>query len=194
MTKPIRNLYVAYGSNLHKAGMRSRCPDAVPVGRIMLPHARLVFRGVADLEYDPDPNVAVPCGVWEISKRDERKLDTYEGVKTEMYYKDWGLRLKLQGESRKALVYRMYSTGVYPPSDYYANVIAKGYEDFGLDKAYLSAAIEASFKNKSPDRQTRERRARQRRSDQAALVRRPCTNGEAYGSFVPDDVPDLTGT
>lgn len=165
-------LYIAYGSNLCKGAMRSRCPNAQPVGRILLTNSKLVFRGVADLEYAP--NSVTPCGIWRVTPDCEHALDRYEGIGSGFYYRDLNIRLRFRGNSERALVYLMRSEGIYPPSQGYVNVIRKGYEDFGLDQSYLDEAIEHSFESKSPDRQTRERRVRQRRTeDHARLVKMP---------------------
>lgn len=156
----MRKLYVAYGSNLNKRAMRIRCPGSRPVGKFMLTNARLVFRGVADVEYHLTDSV--PCGLWEITPEDERALDLYEGVSSGLYRKEEGILLRYKGKKRNALIYLMKSDGVYPPSQGYINVIRKGYADFKLDESYLDAAIERSFLDKNPDRQTTRRRARQR--------------------------------
>lgn len=154
------NLYAAYGSNLNKAAMRRRCPDARPLGKFYLTDARLVFRGVLDVIYSPGDRV--PCGLWRISSYDERALDRYEGVASGFYSKDRSLLIRYRGEEHRPLLYLMNSDGVYPPSQSYVEAVRKGYEDFNLDQSYLDAAIVDSFDNKSPDRQTRERRERQR--------------------------------
>lgn len=154
-------LYLAYGSNLNRKGMRRRCPDARPVGKVMLTNARLVFRGVADIEYAPGDS-KVPCGIWSISPDDERELDRYEGVSSGMYYKEYGVKIRFRGEEHNPLLYLMKSEGIYPPSAYYVAAIRQGYQDFGLDESFLDDAVEASFNEKSPDRQTVARRVRQR--------------------------------
>lgn len=152
-------LYAAYGSNLNKAAMRRRCCDARPLGKFYLTDARLVFRGVADVEYSPGDRV--PCGLWSISPADEARLDRYEGVGSGFYYKERGIKLRFRGEEHSPLIYLMRSMGVYPPSASYVDSIRDGYKDFGLDESYLDQAIVDSFTNKKPDRQTRERRTRQ---------------------------------
>lgn len=165
-------LYVAYGSNLNKRAMRMRCPYAQPLGKIMLTNSKLVFRGVADLEYDP--TASTPCAVWRITPDCERALDRYEGVRTGFYYRDLNIRLRWRGQPERALVYLMRSEGIYPPSQHYVDTIRQGYKDFGLDETYLNEAIEHSYEHKSPDAQTMERRERQRKSaDQSRLVKMP---------------------
>jgi len=154
-------LYLAYGSNLNKAAMRRRCSDARPVGKIMLTDAKLVFRGVADVEYCLGSRV--PCGVWIISEDDERRLDQYEGVAGGFYYKERGIKIRYKGNDEHPLIYLMNSVGVFPPNQSYVNTIRQGYRDFGLDETYLDNAIKHSFEQKAPDEQTTRRRARQRK-------------------------------
>ena len=54
----------------------ARCPGARPVGKFMLTKAKLVFRGVADVEYSP--NDSVPCGLWLIDRQHEAILNGFE--------------------------------------------------------------------------------------------------------------------
>lgn len=162
-------LYVAYGSNLCKFSMRRRCPEARPLGKFYLTDAKLVFRGVADVEYSPGDRV--PCGLWSISGRDEAELDRYEGVKSGFYYKERGIQILFRGEVHNPLIYLMCSRGVHPPSQQYVATLAQGYEDFGLDKSYLDQAIAESYYNKRLDEQTRARRERQRKSNNPRVRR-----------------------
>ena len=59
-------LYLAYGSNLHRGQMKFRCPLAKPLGKVLVPDFRLVFRGVADIE-EYKGGASCPMGLWEIS-------------------------------------------------------------------------------------------------------------------------------
>ena len=74
--------YIAYGSNLNRAQMALRCPDAKVVGTGEIKDYELLFRGnrngaVATVE--PKKGESVPVLIWEISPRDEFNLDRYEG-------------------------------------------------------------------------------------------------------------------
>lgn len=151
-------LYIAYGSNLYKTQMRSRCPSARPLGKFMFKECRLVFRSVADLEYDAESET--PCGLYAINRDDERALDGYEGVSAGVYFKS-EQTIIFEGEKRKALVYLMNSDGVYPPSAEYANIIRRGYKDFGMDQKYLMDAISRAHRDKNPDHAIAARRRRQ---------------------------------
>jgi gamma-glutamylcyclotransferase (GGCT)/AIG2-like uncharacterized protein YtfP len=137
--------YFAYGSNLNKAQMAMRCPNAVAVGKMVLPDARLVFRNVADVEYDEGSEVH--GGLWRITKRCERALDRYEGVSAGLYRKAYiEIELTVKGKrvARKCLLYVMNSEGYSRPGYWYLGTIRKGYLDFGLDTSRLREAILAT--------------------------------------------------
>ena len=72
-------LYFAYGSNLNHFQMKRRCKDSIFIKKINLKNFTLTFRSkyrAADIEFKK--NSIVPCGLFEISKSDEKKLDRYE--------------------------------------------------------------------------------------------------------------------
>lgn len=186
-------LYIAFGSNLCKSQMRKRCPTARPLGKFMLTNARLIFRGVADLEYAE--GAKTPCGLYAIYKADEDRLDGYEGVDSGVYFKSETVKLKWEGEQREALVYLMNSTAVYPPSQTYADIIRRGYKDFDLDQKYLDEAIQRSYQDKNPDEYIIARRRRQRAGTvHRELVKKP-PNGNGFKAPSPKsrlEVPDGT--
>ncbi|WP_209702755.1 gamma-glutamylcyclotransferase family protein [Clostridium algifaecis] len=70
-------LYFSYGSNLNLEQMAKRCPDCVPVVKVKLKGYKLVFNRVADI-VEADAEV-VYGAVYEVSPRDVKKLDIYEG-------------------------------------------------------------------------------------------------------------------
>ncbi len=156
MTKKQPRLMLAYGSNLCHADMRRRAPGARPRGSTMIDNARLVFRGCADVA--PAIGHRVPVGVWEITPADEEALDRYEGVKGGFYDKE---ELKMPN-GQVALIYMMPASGIFPPTQFYVDVIRRGYRDFDLDTRYLDAAVYHSFERKAPCPDTLARRERQR--------------------------------
>ena len=153
--RPEFTYYWAYGSNLCHEAMASRCPAAKPDGPLIVPSARLVFRGVADVTYNED--FSVQGGLWKISEACERELDRYEGVASKFYLKRY-LKIRIDGTIQRVLFYQMRrSTGVMPPSEYYLQTIVKGYEDFGLDISCLDDALRHSWSDKEVDQGLRER-------------------------------------
>ena len=92
-------IYAAYGSNLNHAQMRSRCPDAKYLGTSMLKDQNLIFCGQPDHSFATIESMEgkeVPIGLWEISARDERALDRYEGYPN--FYHKTVLPAVLDGE------------------------------------------------------------------------------------------------
>lgn len=132
--------YFAYGSNLNIEQMSARCPAAEPICRLVLPDARLVFRGVADVEH----RRGARChgGLWRITEKCEKALDRYEGVSSGLYYKDYFTVSVRKGPSQRCLVYRMTDDSQEsPPWFTYLDTIRQGYEDFGLPKRPLERAV-----------------------------------------------------
>ena len=72
----------------------------------------------------------------DISKNDEKKLDTYEDypiVYKKYYFKYYG---------KKVMTYTMTKKTIFTyPSKRYLNIIKKGYKDCNLDKKYLTRAL-----------------------------------------------------
>ncbi len=147
--------YIAYGSNLSVEQMEKRTPDAVIVGTGILRGWRLLFRQFATIQ--ENENFDTPVLVWKISAQDEKNLDRYEGFPR--FYRKKNLRVhvkSLNGEDLgelTAMVYIMTSRAVNSrfanplPSDYYYNILDKGYETFGFDKKILEGALIEVYEN-----------------------------------------------
>lgn len=148
------NLYLAYGSNLNLAQMRYRCPDARVVGYTYLPDRKLAFRGsqtgnYLTLDETPGAYPGVPCGVFEISERDQASLDRYEGY-PRFYRRDYvqtgeifdALTGRVVSSSASAMIYLMqpgHPLGL--PSGAYWQTCLQGYRDFHFDPAVLRQAL-----------------------------------------------------
>lgn len=142
MDKKVK-LYVAYGSNMNLEQMSHRCPKAKVVGTGILKDYKLTFRGrykgVANIEHCKDK--AVPIVLWEITEECERALDLYEGYPN--FYIKKEVEVAVGDESKTAMVYVMskeYTDMVAAPTEYYFNVIARGYSDNGIDLKPLQIA------------------------------------------------------
>ena len=137
-------LYIAYGSNLSVEQMAARCPEARIVGKAVLKDWRLCFKVHADIE--PCEGREVPVLIWEISERDERNLDHYEGYPTYYIKKDIDVTMTdLEGNDPQevtAMVYVMSEGhGLRLPWGGYYEVLEEGYERFGFDKRILEEAL-----------------------------------------------------
>ena len=129
--------YFAYGGNLNQKQMLERCPDSKPKFVATLPNYKLVFvgwsrqwrGGVASIK--PFRGEKVLGAIYDISDRDLRRLDSYEG------YPNYD-RLKVtvfneKGEAVEAITYiKVRQPEETPPSPAYLAIIQQGYRDWGL--------------------------------------------------------------
>lgn len=147
----MKRVYIAYGSNMHLRQMADRCPDSKLLGTSWIENYALEFHGrdggaVATIV--PKKDSRVPIVLWEISERDERNLDRYEGFPRLYFKKDF--RVYLGKHKLSAFAYIMssgYDVGV--PSEYYYNIILEGYTDNDIDTKPLFSALFAAREHSS---------------------------------------------
>ena len=139
----MKNLYIAYGSNLNHQQMAERCPKASYIGSTILKGWRLIFKSVATI--DKEVGKDVPVGVFEITDQCEKALDVYEDY-PQLYGKH-KLDVNLKGKVVTAMTYIMVGKyGIAPPSRKYFNVISEGYKNCDLNLDFLLEAHENSIK------------------------------------------------
>jgi gamma-glutamylcyclotransferase (GGCT)/AIG2-like uncharacterized protein YtfP len=127
-------LYFAYGANLNVEEMSHRCPGAVPVRPFVLTDWQLLFSHVATIV--PADGQCVPGAIWAITDTCEDSLDAFEGYPY-LYTKKY-----LETTAGQLMFYVMHD--IEPgkqPSLAYLNTIARGYADWGIDKAHLEHAV-----------------------------------------------------
>lgn len=135
-------IYFAYGSNLHLEQMMRRCPDAEPLTQAILYGYRLTYRrGVATIEKGGKKD-RVYGAVYEISKRDLKALDRYEGYPY-LYYRDT-VQVEARGMgSVCAITYKMHKHFEFsPPRAGYYEIILEGYRNWGLPTDSLEKSLE----------------------------------------------------
>ena len=129
--------YFAYGSNLNHFQMKRRCKDSIFLKKINLKDFKLTFRSkyrAADIE--KKSKSIVPGALYNISKKDETKLDVYEDFPI-LYKKHY-----FYYYGKKVMTYIMvHKTQFRYPTDIYLNIIKQGYKDCKLDKKYLNKAL-----------------------------------------------------
>ena len=137
--------YFAYGSNLNKRAMATRCPGATPVGVATLADFRFCFKRFADIM--PSVGAQVVGALWEITPGGLRALDRFEG-------NDYGqikVRVTCNGALIGAVAYAMKTqNALAAPTLEYAREIAMGYRDWGLDEALLRRARYDTIKAHTP--------------------------------------------
>lgn len=146
----MKRYYIAYGSNLNVRQMKFRCPTAKVVGTSVIKGYELLYKGSKTGSYltiEKKKGGVVPVAVWEVTARDEKNLDAYEGYPNFYYKKNMKIRLSETGKTIDAFVYIMHeerSLGI--PSQNYISTCRFGYTIFGFDFKYLDKAYEKSIK------------------------------------------------
>ena len=143
-----KRYYISYGSNLSVEQMAHRCPDAKVVGMAAIQDWKLVFRVHANIE--PCDGRVVPVLIWEISGRDERNLDLYEGYPSYYYKQDMAVTMTdLDGKNPQeitAMVYLMNDGHpIRTPMKGYYDTLEEGYTRFGFNTHLLELAFEEAM-------------------------------------------------
>jgi gamma-glutamylcyclotransferase len=131
--------YFAYASNLSRAQMRQRCPDAKPKFSAVLPNYKLLFTGWSrewhggKATIQPFKSAKVKGAVYEISEADLRKLDRFEDYPGTYTH----LNIMVFNEDDvavKALTYvKTRQEEETKPSPEYVTIIKQGYRDWELE-------------------------------------------------------------
>ncbi len=134
-TKPTPLLYFAYASNLNKKQMKERAPESKARVTATLPNYRLVFAGWSRQWHGGTATIRaargekVLGGVYQVSERDLRRLDTHEvgytHINVTVFDED--------GTAIPAVTYiKSGQTEETKPSPEYLAVIQQGYRDWGI--------------------------------------------------------------
>ncbi len=130
--------YFAYASNLNKKQMQERVPDSKPMFVATLPNYKLVFAGwsrqwrggYATIALSRDDKVI--GAIYELSERDLRRLDSYEGCPGN--YKRINVTVfDEDGNAVEAVTYiKAGQLDETQPSKEYLAVIQQGYRDWEI--------------------------------------------------------------
>ncbi len=140
--------YAAYGSNLNKQQMHSRCPMAKPFGMAVLNGWQLVFRGVADIM--PNPRAKVYLGIYSITPACEIALDYYESY-PDLYVKKY-IQIQLESSQVISMFYVMKpGFGFGKPSHKYLRTIREGYKNWKLPEQPMLESMQHARAHDSGD-------------------------------------------
>jgi gamma-glutamylcyclotransferase (GGCT)/AIG2-like uncharacterized protein YtfP len=96
-------LYFAYGANMERAAMRTRCPGAVPLGTATLSGWRYaIAQGYGTIS--PAAGARVHGVLWRLTPRDYAALNAFESLDSGLYRRALVTVACPQG-ARRALVY-----------------------------------------------------------------------------------------
>lgn len=131
-------LYFSYGMNTNLDSMSMRCPLAVSLGSVALPHYEFEFKSFATIT----PKLAAETyGVlWEITENCEKALDRLEGYP--VYYNKIIVMVWYKGEYVPAMTYLMYPDEEFNyPSDSYIKMLEEGYNAHGIHTRQIEQAL-----------------------------------------------------
>ena len=128
-----KNLYFAYGANMHPGQMAWRCPNALASKAFVLQDWELKFYSHATIEHKPGATVA---GVlWEITKDCESSLDMFEGYPNYYTKRTW-----IQ-DGVQFFFYEMTAPKSGKPSEGYVLDIAESYAFWQLPQNLLTESL-----------------------------------------------------
>ena len=113
-----RQLYFAYGRNMHLDIMADRCPDAAYAGLAVLDAHRILINGRGVSTVIPDASHRVHGVLWHLTHACEATLDIIEGVAKGHYVRDVAEPLGTDGPA-SALIYLARDISPGPPRDGY---------------------------------------------------------------------------
>ena len=132
-------IYFAYGANLDKNGMNTRCLGNKPLCRAVLKDYRLVFKNVADIE-EAD-NQDVQGALYEITPEHLKSLDRFEGY-PRLYTRKTVTVIREDCKAIKAIVYQMTDRNQYSsPYPGYLELILSGCLQWQFPKQQIQQII-----------------------------------------------------
>lgn len=117
--------------------MASRCPDAIPADIATLSdwEFSIYERGYATVARKSGSTVL--GGLWEVSAKDLRQLDLYEGVARGLYRRRL-LTVKTQDGPTQAVIYIANRTQDGQANPGYVERVIAGAQWFGLSNSYVA--------------------------------------------------------
>lgn len=139
-----KRIYFAYGMNTNKESMAQRCPDARFIGKKTIKGFKLVFRGVADIDYTGNSDDKVEGALWAITPKCEKALDSLEGFPTfytKGYFKDRMYKYPYNSIMYYIMTKRSKQSDYSYPSEFYKDCLEEGYKYSSLNLGQLKQAL-----------------------------------------------------
>ena len=133
-------LYFAYGSNMSRGPMRTRCPTARAMGTAILRDHRFVIMANGYASVVPSAGEDVHGLLWQIGPRDLAALDEYEDVVGGLYRRAM-LPLVRDKRTVKALVYLGSETREGRPRPGYMAIVIDAARECGLPEDYIASLV-----------------------------------------------------
>jgi AIG2-like family len=129
-------LHFAYGSNMSRTLMRSRCRDARPLGIATLPGWRFVINREGFGSIAPAAGGLVLGVLWRLSTRDIVAINAYESISTGLYVRR-RIAVRMDGKQAPALVYITRRGGKGRPRPSYIDLVVQAARDWELPEHYI---------------------------------------------------------
>lgn len=129
----IKNLYFAYGANMHPGHMAWRCPNARAHGAFVLRDWELKFYNHATIE--PRKGATVSGVLWDITDECEASLDVFEGFPSYYTKQTW-----IQDDTQ-FFFYEMTTPKSGKPSEGYVLDIRDSYDFWGIPRQHLTQTL-----------------------------------------------------
>ena len=136
-----KNLYFAYGANMHPEAMRWRCPDAQASGAFILQDWQLKFYNHATVE--PCKGAEVAGVLWNITDECEQNLDAFEGYPHYYTKRTW------RQDGVEFFFYEMTSPKSGRPGAGYVSDIAESYTLWQLPTELLTESLQPHAQHSS---------------------------------------------
>jgi gamma-glutamylcyclotransferase (GGCT)/AIG2-like uncharacterized protein YtfP len=136
-----KNLYFAYGANMHPEAMRWRCPKARASGAFILQDWELKFYYHATIE--PCPGAAVAGVLWQLTDQCEQNLDAFEGYPHYYTKRTW------TQDGVEFFFYEMTSPKSGQPGAGYVSDIAESYALWQLPTELLTESLQPHAQHSS---------------------------------------------
>jgi gamma-glutamylcyclotransferase (GGCT)/AIG2-like uncharacterized protein YtfP len=128
-----RNLYFAYGANMHPGQMAWRCPNARAHGAFVLRDWELKLYSHATIE--PKTGSTVSGVLWDITDECEDSLDRFEGFPSYYTKQTW-----IQ-DNTQFFFYEMTTPKSGKPSEGYVLDIRDSYDFWGIPRQHLAPPL-----------------------------------------------------
>jgi hypothetical protein len=130
-------LYLAYGSNMHRAVMRKHALGAEPAGVATLADHRFVVTADGYASVAPAPGTIVYGLLWRITPRDRATLDAWENVEGGLY-RAKTLLVRQAEQDLSALVYIARERPIGRPLAGYMEVVIEAARAHELPSGYIA--------------------------------------------------------
>lgn len=135
-------IYFAYGSNMDREQMQSRCPGSRVIGVGQLAHYMLAFTrwsrswnsGTADIL--PERGKQVYGVLFDLTVEDLKRLDKIADYPNSYLRQD--VSVEIEGEKLPALTYIAMRQGVFFPSKAYLGKMIQGAEGHKIPERYIA--------------------------------------------------------